>query len=272
MRYIVPNSTRGLVNKFADYIVSHLDPNKNNLSFVEVTYHNSFFVVVGKTERENLLDINELKQSFFDSNSKFFEELEIKSFNVIDLLEYNQKLVPINYTGEFYNSDYPVLNSKVIDFIGKNDVKDLLSIDYMEKLILETHSNNFHKFNEFTINSTISITSEFPYGYSLKIGRICHYYFENISYQVLNKLGTDKIWFKAQTGLTENGDLNIKMDSTSYYPNEKIKSMILDIFDFNYNKFKNENLTDFEYTTQIETQLEKSNWVNLKDFSELNLF
>jgi len=104
------------------------------------------------------------------------------------------------------------------------------------------------------------------------MGRICHYYFENISYQVLNKLGTDKIWFKSQTGLTESGDLNIKMDSTSYYPNEKIKSMILDIFDFNYNKFKNENLTDFEYTTQIETQLEKSNWVNLKEFSELNLF
>ena len=33
MKYIVPNSTRGLVNKLADYIVSHLDPNKNNLSF-----------------------------------------------------------------------------------------------------------------------------------------------------------------------------------------------------------------------------------------------
>jgi hypothetical protein len=95
---------------------------------------------------------------------------------------------------------------------------------------------------------------------------------EVIEEQVLNRLGTDKIWFKAQTGLTETGDLNIKMDSTSYYPNEKIKSMILDIFDFNYTKFKNENLTDFDYVTQIETQLEKSNWVNLKDFSELNLF
>ncbi len=49
--------------------------------------------------------------------------------------------------------------------------------------------------------------------------------------------------------------------------------------DENYNEFEkyckliaNENLTDFEYTTQIETQLEKSNWVNLKEFSELNLF
>ena len=48
--------------------------------------------------------------------------------------------------------------------------------------------------------------------------------------------------------------------------------MILDIFDFNYNKFKNENLMDFDYVNQIETQLEKSNWVNLKNFSELNLF
>ena len=32
------------------------------------------------------------------------------------------------------------------------------------------------------VNSQISVTSEFPYGYSLKMGRICHYYFENISY------------------------------------------------------------------------------------------
>ena len=87
MKYIVPNSTRGLVNKLADYIVSHLDPNKNNLSFVEVTCHNSFFVIVGKTERESLLDINEIKLSLST----------ISLLPIGSIIIYSGELIPKNW-------------------------------------------------------------------------------------------------------------------------------------------------------------------------------
>lgn len=272
MKFIVINSSRGLVNKFADYIISFIDPNKNNLSFIEVSFHNSFFVIVGKTESSTLLNLTEIKESFFESNSKLFEELKIKNFNIIDLIQYNQKLTPIDYSGEFYNSDKIVFKNEIIDFIKNNNLDGLLSINYTDKLILEPSFNTLNEFKELTTVPHLTILSEFPYGYSLKMGRVCHLYYENLSYQVLNKFGMDKIWFKSKTGLTENGDLNIKIESSSYYPNEKIKSLILDVFDFNFNKFKNENLKDFDYKTQIETQLEQSNWVNLNKINELNLF
>lgn len=272
MKFIVVNSIRGLVNKFADYIISHLDPNKNNLSFVEVSFNNSFFVVVGKTETDTLLNLNEIKESFFKTNLNIFEELEIKSFNIIDLIEYNQKLNPFNYSGEFYNSEKIYFKKEVIDFVRNNNTDGLLSVDYSDKITVEPSFKTTNEFNEFASIPSLTISSEYPYGYSLKIGRISHMYHENLSYQILNRFGMEKIWFKSKTGLTENGDLNIEIQSSSYYPNEKIKSLILDVFDFNFNKFKNDNLKDFDYVSQIETQLEKSNWVSLNEFNELNLF
>jgi hypothetical protein len=48
--------------------------------------------------------------------------------------------------------------------------------------------------------------------------------------------------------------------SDSKIPEKKIESLILDVFDFNVTKFKNEFISDLDLEYEIENQLNKPKW------------
>jgi hypothetical protein len=49
MKYIVPNYKLGIVNKFADYLLSEIDKDNDTYTSLKVVMFNEFFVIDGLT-------------------------------------------------------------------------------------------------------------------------------------------------------------------------------------------------------------------------------
>jgi hypothetical protein len=72
MRLFNKNSRRGIVNLFADFIVSKIDPKER--SIIQITDCDVFMVVNGQTTSETELNIDELKNEN-DPRSEEFEKI-----------------------------------------------------------------------------------------------------------------------------------------------------------------------------------------------------
>ena len=90
MRLINKNSKRGIVNLFAEFILSKIDKNKD--SIIQVSDVGSFYVVNGITTSEIFLDINLIRDEFTEKFKEILIELNIKLLNVVDVINYNQKI------------------------------------------------------------------------------------------------------------------------------------------------------------------------------------
>jgi hypothetical protein len=198
MRLINKNSKRGVVNLFADFILSKID--NSHKSIIQVTDCGAFMVVNGLTTSEDLLDILNLKQEFVERFSDILTPLEITDINIIDVIRYNQDINAIN---------------KGWIMINKSHFKE-----------------------ELDPISEISISSEFPYGYSLDCGRLMTYYSHYIFNNMFNLLGIDEVSFYFTTEQNDDEDFKIKVISNSKVDKKSIKSLILDVFDFDLTNFK----------------------------------
>jgi predicted RNA-binding protein with RPS1 domain len=198
MRLINKNSRRGVVNLFADFILSKI--NNSHKSIIQVTDCGAFMVVNGLTTSEDLLDILKLKEEFVESFSDTLKSLEITDINIIDVIRYKQEINSIN---------------KGWVMINKNHFKE------------ESESIN-----------EISISSEFPYGYSLDCGRLMTYYSHYIINHMFNLLMVDDVSFYFTTEQNDDEDYKIKVISNSKVDKKSIKSLILDVFDFDLTTFK----------------------------------
>jgi predicted RNA-binding protein with RPS1 domain len=198
MRLINKNSRRGVVNLFADFILSKI--NNSHKSIIQVTDCGAFMVVNGLTTSEDLLDILKLKEEFVESFSNTLKSLEITDINIIDVIRYKQEINSIN---------------KGWVMINKNHFKE-----------------ESEPINE------ISISSEFPYGYSLDCGRLMTYYSHYIINHMFNLLMVDDVSFYFTTEQNDDEDYKIKVISNSKVDKKSIKSLILDVFDFDLTTFK----------------------------------
>jgi hypothetical protein len=167
-------------------------------------------VVNGQTTSDKVIDINDLKEEFSNEHEDLLESLEIANFNTIDIIKYQQEI--------------PDLSKSWVRVNKSLYVKE-------EDPVIE-----------------VSITSEFPYGYSLGCGRGLHYYAHYMFNQMYSLLGVDNLMFHYRNELDENEDYKIKIVSDSKIPNKKIKDLILDVFDMNVKEFsgclENYNLMD----------------------------
>lgn len=198
MRLINKNSRRGVVNLFADFILSKI--NNSHKSIIQVTDCGAFMVVNGLTTSEDLLDILKLKEEFVESFSDTLKSLEITDINIIDVIRYKQEINSIN---------------KGWVMINKNHFKE-----------------ESEPINE------ISISSEFPYGYSLDCGRLMTYYSHYIINHMFNLLMVDDVSFYFTTEQNDDEDFKIKVVCNSKVDKKSIKSLILDVFDFDLTTFK----------------------------------
>jgi hypothetical protein len=157
-------------------------------------------VVNGLTTSEDLLDILKLKEEFVESFSDILKPLDITDINIIDVIRYKQEINSIN---------------KGWVMINKNHFKE-----------------ESEPINE------ISISSEFPYGYSLDCGRLMTYYSHYIINHMFNLLMVDDVSFYFTTEQNDDEDYKIKVISNSKVDKKSIKSLILDVFDFDLTTFK----------------------------------
>jgi len=281
MKYINPFSKEGFVNLFADHIIKNIDP--KHKTRIQVVDFKSFIVVYGATSSDEVIDLNKLRDTFIDSNTQLVNFLNIKHVNIIDLIDYREPLSPTEYYFEYYNSSRPIFHQKVIDEVkieNLNYNKEFLSsINYTDKINLEFYSpfspENLQIFN---LTNYLSISSSFPYGYSLNLSRREFYYGEYICNHLFNMLEIDKIIFKFSSIKNEDDDFNIDVmcdwhsDTYSIYPKNKIKSLILDVFDFNLNKFSNDYLNDYNVEKDIQNQLEEKPWLVKDKVKDLVIF
>jgi len=197
MRKLEKNTRRYFVNLFADYILSKFDKSENTI--IQVTDCETFVVVNGQTTSSKEINLNDLKYDFMDEFSDLFNSLEIKDINVIDIIRYEQNI-------EDLSKAWVRVNKSV--YVEEGD-------PFVE----------------------ISITSEFPYGYSLGCGRGIYYYAHYMFNQMYTLLGVNNLMFKYNSELDENEDHKIKIVSDSTLPKQTIKDLVLDVFDMNVKEF-----------------------------------
>jgi len=256
MKFIYPNYRTGLVNKFADHIMLEIDKDNHPLTIIKVTHFTPFFVIEGSTSSKNVLDLEKVKDSFYEKNKSTLEGLGINKINTIDLIRYDVGMTdegPIERFYDFYYSYRPMFNDKVLNYIY-NHRKEWEYIDYTDKLVIGTCEMLGPPNIEYFKIVDGSRSSEFPYGYSLKMGRSSLYYSEYICNQLFPSVKANKIFFKFSNVKNDDNDYKIDIISDSPYQHEKIVSMVLDVFDFNLNKFEKKYLSNYDLSTDIDTQ------------------
>ena len=239
MRYINPTSNRGLVNLLADFILSKLTLDYD--SVIEVTDCGKFFVINGITNRKDYLDMPKIQEEFAEKHKELITKFGHDQINVIDLVMYDTQLEHKNeYWFTLHNTERPLYSKKLKEFVESTDL-NLCSAQEMDNIYLELDysENNTSNLNYFTY-SPMTVTSEFPYGHSLNMGRLHMYYSEYIANHIFSTISSNKIEFKVSTKINQDEDFDIEVYSpNSPYPNKTIKSLILDVFNF--------DLTDFQF-------------------------
>jgi hypothetical protein len=238
MNLINLNSHRGIVNLLSDFILKTINKTQEFDTIIEVVNCGKFFVVNGLTNSKQILDLNEIRDNFTKEYQHILDRLNYDTINIIDVITYGSDLkINKTYWFNYYNSDRPIYQKdnivKYIEF--KEEISCVLSNSF-----LETEKLNI--LNPL-VQPSLNISSEFPYGYSLSMGRLLMYYGEHISNQIFDVIMTDKITFKVSIEKNSEDDFDIQINSNSPYNEKDIVSMVLDNFDFNLGKFKSDYLS-----------------------------
>jgi hypothetical protein len=122
----------------------------------------------------------------------------------------------------------------------------------------------------YFIYSPLNISSEFPHGYSLSMGRQELYYSEYICNQLFDVILTDKVSFK-YSSIKIDEDNQIDINSNTIYPKKDIVSMVLDVFDFDMLVF-NDKIKSYDIMEDITHPFNNKPWLVKDRFKDLILF
>lgn len=210
MKKFNKNSRRYFVNLFADFILTRIDNNEK--AIIQVTDCGHFLVVNGKTSSNKQLDLDKIKTDFMSFFGDGLSELGVERLNIIDIIQYYQE------------------------------------VPTPEQSVLKLNRDVFIDGDNLSYDLTVS--SEFPYGFSLDCGRSMVYYSNYIFNHVYNLLGVNDVTFRFSTIVNDNEDLDIAILSKTNQDNRRIESLILDVFSFDLNEFKTK-LKDYDITQDI---------------------
>jgi len=157
-------------------------------------------VVHGLTTSKDVLDLEKIKSDFTEWFSDILSEVGIERLNTIDIIRYNQEI-----------------NNIEKGWINVN--KDVF-VDEPEPIF------------------ELSVSSEFPYGYSLNCGRLMTYYSHYIFNHMYSLMDVNNLDFFFTKEQDDNEDFKIKIVSNTKQNIKEIKSLILDVFNFNLEEFK----------------------------------
>ncbi len=265
MNFINLNSNRGIVNLFADYILTHLNKDNEYDTVIEVTDSGKFFVINGLTNRKELLDMNDIKIKFSTEYSNLLNDFGYTNINVIDLISYDVELEKKDDMWlKFYSSDRIIYPQDLIDTVT-NDLNKIKYHSISPELVIELDYSEKTLSNEFCRFVPMTITSEFPHGHSLSMGRSVLYYSEYICNHLESSLRTGDIVFKFSTKMNDDDDYDISITTDSIYKDSDITSVILDVFDFNLTKFTNE-IKGYNVIKDITNPFDSKPWL-VKDKS-----
>lgn len=267
MNYINFKSYRGLVNLFADYIVKQINNNGQYDTTIDVTYCGKFFVVNGFTNREELIDMSQIKVKFMTEYTDYLNELDIDNMNIIDLISYGIELAKKDEMWfKFYPSTRIIYPQEVVEF----DL-EIPFYSISPDIVIELDYSYSGLSNYQFVYSPLNVTSSFPHGYSLTMGRDILYYSEYICSHLDHNLRTGNIDFKFSLRQNEDEDYDISIMTESLYKDSDIKSLILDVFDFNMTKFRT-SIKNYDITEDLTKPFEVKPWVTKDKLSDIFIF
>lgn len=253
MKLINPKSRRGIVNLFADYIVTKIGDNIRTI--IEVTDCDSFFVINGVTESMNVLVMDRVISDFKED---FSDILGDKKINVIDVIKYD---TPVDNNQDhwftFYNTDRIIYHKKSIEnlhLLSNNNV------NFIDKRGPNYECGSSFFFDDIFSCGKMAVTSEFPHGHSKNADRNKLYYCEYVCNHLFIETYSDEIHIKFTSALDNDDDLNIDIKTGGLYSNKDVKSMVLDVFDFDLEKF-NSYIKEYNILEDILKPLDKKPWL-----------
>lgn len=265
MKLINVKSRRGITNLLADFILKKIGQNTNTI--IQVTDCFYYFSVNGETETEKILDTHEIAKEFKESYKELIGE---KSINTIDLIKYNQNpVVATERWFTFFNSERRFYHPKSIELynkfpnIDKINFFDFDKIELSEYCVLDEYDDVFDV-------SSLQVSSEFPYGFGLKNGRMMLYYSEYLCNQIIKITQTNKIHFKFSTEVLDD-EFNISVNTNKMYSDEDVKSTILDNFDFDLSNLEN-SISEYDIMNDLLYPLSDKPWIKNDKIRDLIIF
>jgi hypothetical protein len=235
-RLNLPKSRRSICNLFAEFLLNKIGLDSKTI--IQVTDCNNFFVVNGMTESEDILGIFSLKDEF---NEKYKDLIDTPITHTFDLIKYGVEVTQKNKiqftyytTSENVSYHYSQLDNYTENKVGSH-YDGLVTKDEIE-------------------NNYLPISSDFPYGYSLNQGRLLYYYGKYIAYNFSPSIAEPKISLTLTNDESEEDKL-ISVFTDNPYPNDELKSYLLDMFDFNYEKL-NKEIKKVDLSLEITNPLE----------------
>lgn len=268
MKLINPTSKKAFVNLFSDFVLENLG--KNTKTVIQTTLYENFIMINGITDSNVVIEIGKIKEDFFKKYEELIKNIElsekISTFNTIKKSpEYFKNNCQRLYL-DLYNTDRPIYHRNVLNYHQENKWD---SVDWNNEIILEVPHNTILP-NEKFVFSPIQITSEFPFGHSLELGRSLIYYGEYISFNIFNTISVDNFKMVITNQKNINGDPIISISSKSPYPKEKIESMILDNFNFDLESFNN-LLSKYDLCEEITNVRNEKPWL-IKNMQPQDLY
>ena len=275
MKYVNENSNKGIVNLFADFLVKEINKTNNYDVVIEVTDCGKFFVVNGLTNTDKILDMIQVKDDFYKEYQTLLDQFNYTNLNIIDLIMYEQELIKkFEYVFDFHNSSRPIYHIGLINDLINNPQPKFNSVSYNNNRLeyeLDFSEDDTSNLSYYTY-SPLNISSEFPHGYSLSMGRQELYYSEYICNQLFDVILTDKITFKySSVKSDEDGDFQIDITSNSIHPKKDIISMVLDVFDFDMLVF-NDKIKDYDIIEDLTKPFDNKPWLTKDKTKDLILF
>lgn len=274
MKYFNEKSSKGIVNLFSDFLVKEINKTNQHDVVIEVTDCGKFLVVNGMTSSSKILDMVQVKDNFVSEYETLLTDFGYSHINIIDLIMYEQELIKkFNHMFDFYNSSRPIYHQSIIDTINDTIQPKYNTLSFTNRMEYELDYSEDNTSNlSFYTYSPLNISSEFPHGYSLSMGRQELYYSEYICNQLFDTLLTNQITFEySSVVLDETEDYNIKIVSNSIHPTKDITSMILDVFDFDMLKFNN-TIKDYNILDDLLKPLDTKPWLIKDKIKDLILF
>jgi hypothetical protein len=216
MKILLRTSREYLVNSFAEFILSKIPSDEN--SIIQVVDCENFYVIKGKTSHKEILDLNLIKDNLFKDNPDLKNEKKL--LNTIDLIDYGCKLEESKkFCDVFYNTE-----------------------------------NCSYKRNFSEKDNELVISSHFPFGYSLSMGRLLYFFAKKLVYNIPPNFVYEKLLV---TVSKQRGQMNISFQEEDGSPIETLDSLFLDCADMSMQKFKKDVI--------------ESNWVEELNFYERDL-
>jgi len=177
------------VNKLADFLCGEISENHKFKTKLSVIDVNTFFIIKGFTQNNTFQTLSELIDRFIEINQSKYSDLISVNVKTLDIIEYSSK-------DEIFSEDtfkFTYNDSKLLDY------------------------------------PTISLSSEFPHGYSNNHLKSIHSYLTEISM-------TSKPYFRFNNvsigyEINDNNIELLSLESDSYYPDLKLLSILKDNFD-----------------------------------------